>query len=97
MKVSVLLHNYEEYESRRYNGDLHATDTLIDLERAIDLAGLSARQRHYIHDFYVLGYTGEEIGEVEGIGRQAVRNVLKRAETKIQRIYDEWEVAENGI
>lgn len=97
MNVKHLLRTYEELESRRFNGDLVAVETLIDLEYAIDRAGLSARQRHYIHDYYVLGYTGDEIGIIDGVGRQAVRNVLKRAEDAIQKIYDKWEVAENAV
>ena len=93
MNVRSTLSKFEYLESRRYGGDLEAADTLMDLQRAIDHSKLSSRQRLFIHQYYVLGLTGDEIGMIHGIGRHGVANVLRRAERKIQRIVDKWGVA----
>lgn len=91
MNVRSTLNQFEQIESRRYNGSLDASDTLMDLQRAIDATPLTSRQRTYLHLFYVLGMTGDEIGERHNVGRNGVANVLRAAERKIQSTVDGWE------
>lgn len=90
MMVKTLLGQYEYLESRRYAGDLVAVDTLLDLQSAIVQAKLNERQSSFIHLYYVQGYTGDEIGAMHGTSRGNVNNILRRAENRIQTIYDGW-------
>lgn len=90
MNVKHILNQYEHLESRRYAGCLDAVDTLLDLWDAIEKARLTPIQSTYLHLYYVQGYTGNEIGELYGTGRNSVGNTLRRAETRIQAVYDGW-------
>lgn len=90
MNVRFVFQQFEYLESRRYKGDLTASDTLMDLQRAIDATELTDRQRIYLHKFYVLGMTGADIAKEYGIGRNGVSNVIRKAERKIQTIIDGW-------
>ena len=91
MNVKSVFHQFEHLESQRYNGNLDAVDTLMDLQRAVDATPLTGRQRTYLHMFYVLGMTGDEIGQRFNVGRNGVANVIRNAERKIQSTVDGWE------
>lgn len=90
MNVKKILVQYENLESRRFAGNLDATDTLLDLAHAIEVAELTKTQKAYIHYFYVQGFTGEEIGKMFGTTRSSVNDTLRRAEKRIQTVYDGW-------
>lgn len=90
MKVKQLFQQYAYLESRRNDGDLNAVDILIDLDSAIQMSGINDRQRQFIHQHYVQGYTQQEVADSHGVLRTSVANSIKRAESRIQEVYTKW-------
>lgn len=92
--VKKLVKDYYYLKSRReYKGDYGACDILIDLDIAIDIAGLGKRQREAL-EYAKLRYTLEEIGEAMGIAHQTVDEHLKTGFDKIAEIFKVWESIE---
>ncbi len=87
---SLLAQRHALYE-RQFKGDYDAVCALVDLDRAIALAGLTERQAEALMLVYGEDLTQASAGERMGISQQAVDIALDAAITKIQRIYDEWE------
>ena len=71
------------------NGDEDATDDRIDVQRAIDDAGLTDRQREAIELVYFGndgdGMTQEEAGEIMGVHRANVNEYIRHGLAKIRR------------
>ncbi|MGM0836027.1 MAG: sigma factor-like helix-turn-helix DNA-binding protein [Bacillota bacterium] len=88
--VRLLLGDYHALKQRRFAGDYAACDVLIDLERAIELAGLTARQRQALGLVYEADLTQVEAGRRMGISQQAVEQFVKAAEEAIADIYYYW-------
>ncbi len=89
--VRSILSQYHALYERQFKGDYDAVCALVDLDRAIALAGLTARQSEALSLVYGDDLTQASAGERMGITQQAVGIALDAAITKIQRIYDEWE------
>jgi len=87
---SLLAQRHALFE-RQFKGDYDAVCALVDLDRAIALAGLTARQSEALRLVYDNDLTQTDAGEILGTSQQAVGIALDAAITKIQRIYDEWE------
>lgn len=88
---SLLAQRHALYE-RQFKGDYDAVCALVDLDRAITLAGLTERQAEALRLVYGdADLTQASAGERMGISQQAVGVALDAAISKIQRIYDEWE------
>ena len=91
MNVRSLLEQYHALYERQFKGDYDAVCALVDLDRAIALAGLTERQAEALRLVYDADLTQASAVERMGISQQAVGIALDGAITKIQRIYDEWE------
>jgi len=91
--VRSLLAQYHAIHERQFKGDYDAVITLVDLGRAIALAGLTERQTEAITLVYGKDLTQADAGTAMDISQQAVGTTLEAAIAKIQRIYDGW--AEN--
>jgi len=75
---------------RRFAGDYSACDVLIDLERAIELAGLTARQAEALNLVYEADLTQVEAGRRMGIAKNTLNEMLERAEEAIADVYYYW-------
>jgi predicted DNA-binding protein (UPF0251 family) len=75
---------------RRFNGDTAASDILIDLFRAIELAQLTGRQSEALRLVYEEDLTQEDAGKLMGLDKPGVNNLLDRAIEGISEVYYYW-------
>jgi hypothetical protein len=61
--LRILLGDYHALKIRRFNGDTSASDILIDLRKAIELAQLTGRQSEALRLVYEEDLTQEEAGK----------------------------------
>lgn len=93
--VHKLLRDRYFISERRYKGDTAASDILIDLNHAIEIADLSPRQTEAVALVY--GYwqlTQSEAAEVMGISQKQVNKHIKEAVKKIADIFKQWNYGE---
>lgn len=88
--VKLLLADYQKFVSRKRCGDYAAVEVLIDIHKAIELAGLTDRQRQAIELVYFGELTQTEAGERMGIAQKNVNEALDRASEKLADIYYYW-------
>lgn len=88
--VKLLLADYQKFVSRKRCGDYAAVEVLIDIHKAIELAGLTDRQRQAIELVYFGELTQTEAGERMGIAQKNVNEALDRASEKLADIYCYW-------
>lgn len=88
--VKLLLADYQKFVSRKRCGDYAAVEVLIDIHKAIELAGLTDRQRQAIELVYFGELTQAEAGERMGITQQAVDFNLTLSAEKLADIYYYW-------
>ncbi|ATC49830.1 hypothetical protein CLI97_00493 [Bacillus velezensis] len=88
--VKLLLTDYQKFVSRKRCGDYAAVEVLIDIHKAIELAGLTVRQRQAIELVYFGELTQTEAGERMGIAQKNVNEALDRASEKLADIYYYW-------
>ncbi|TXK24535.1 DUF134 domain-containing protein [Bacillus amyloliquefaciens] len=88
--VKLLLADYQKFVSRKRCGDYVAVEVLIDIHKAIELAGLTDRQRQAIELVYFGELTQAEAGERMGISQVSVREYVETASEKIADIYYYW-------
>lgn len=88
--VRLLLADYHALVQRQYAGDYDAVIILADLQRAIDMAALTWRQKSALHYVFIEQWTEEMTAKAIGITRQAVNLYVKLAVTKIADVYEKW-------
>lgn len=88
--MRLLLGDYNALKLRRFNGDYAASDILIDLDTAIDRAGLTERQRQALRLVYFDDLTQEEAGKRMGLAKDSVNHLINRAAKAITEIYYYW-------
>ncbi|WP_254064248.1 sigma factor-like helix-turn-helix DNA-binding protein [Bacillus velezensis] len=86
----MLLADYQKFVSRKRCGDYDAATILIDIHKAIELAGLTDRQRQAIELVYFGELTQTEAGERMGVGQDAVSKLIDGATEKLADIYYYW-------
>lgn len=89
-EAKAILRNYHALVERQYKGDVDAIVTLVDLDVAIKLAKLTARQAEALRLVYVEDLTQKSAGERLDVSREAVSLITEFAITKIQAVYDKW-------
>lgn len=77
-------------KQRRYVGDLNASDTLIDLERAIGMAQLTKRQQEALALVYDVGLTQKQAGAHMGIAQKNISELIERATEELDEVYEMW-------
>ena len=88
--AKVVLSNLHALRQRRYVGDLDASDTLIDFERAVSLARLTARQTEALRWVYDVGLT-QKLAAVEmGVAQANVAELLRHATAELDEVYEMW-------
>lgn len=88
--AKAVLSNYHALRQRRYIGDLGACDTLIDFERAVQKADLTARQEQAISLVYDVGLTQTQAAKIMGISQPNVKAYMNDAIAKIDDVYEYW-------
>jgi hypothetical protein len=63
--LRILLSDYHALINRQYQGDYAAVDILVDLRKAVELAGLTSRQAQALRLVYEEDLTQEEAGHYE--------------------------------
>jgi DNA-directed RNA polymerase specialized sigma24 family protein len=75
---------------RQFQGDYAAVDILVDLRKAVEMAGLTSRQAQALRLVYEEDLTQEEAGRRMGISQQAVDQHISGAIEAISEIYYYW-------
>lgn len=88
--LRILLGDYHALKIRRFNGDTAASDILIDLSTAIEMAQLTGRQRQALRLVYEEDLTQEEAGKRLGIAQNSVSEAVDRALEAISEVYYYW-------
>lgn len=88
--AKAVLSNLHALRQRRYVGDLDASDTLIDFERALGMAQLTARQAEALTLVYDVGLTQKKAAEAMGVSREVVTEHLRKAIAELDEVYEMW-------
>lgn len=86
--AKAILSNYHALIERQYVGDIDAIITLVDLEAAIDRAGLTDRQLEALRLVYDEDLTQADAGKRMGVGQDVVSTHLSAAIKKLDEIYE---------
>ena len=89
-QVKRLLRDYHALKARQYDGDYDAVILLVDLERAIELAGLTERQREALRLVYYEDLTQADAGWEMGLARETIKTYADSAIKKIAEIFEYW-------
>jgi len=92
--VKALLRNRHRLASRRFSGDMAASDIIIDLHSAMNTAGLTERQTEAIAWVYGADLSPADTAKLMGVSRQAVEQFIDAATDKIAKIYQAWDYGE---
>lgn len=88
--AKAILSNLHALKERRYVGDLDASDTLIDFERALVLAKLTKRQSEAIRLVYDVGLTQKAAAAQMGVGQDVVSEHIRKATAELDEVYEMW-------
>lgn len=88
--AKAILSNLHALKERRYVGDLDASDTLIDFERALALAKLTKRQSEAIRLVYDVGLTQKQAAMEMGVTQPTLAEFLKLAAEELDEVYEMW-------
>lgn len=88
--LRILLSDYHSLKVRQYAGDYDATIILADLATAVEMAGLTDRQRQALRLVYEEDLTQEEAGKRMGVHRIVVLEHIEKAIEAISEVYYYW-------
>ena len=88
--AKAVLTNLHALRERRYVGDLDASDTLIDFERAVKAAKLTARQAEAISLVYDVGLSQKAAAAQMGVGQDVVSEHIRKATAELDEVYEMW-------
>ena len=88
--LRILLSDYHALKVRQYSGDYDAVVLLADLTTAIQMAGLTDRQRQAMRLVYEEDLTQEEAGKRMGVHRIVVLEHIEKALEAISDVYYYW-------
>lgn len=93
--AKAILSNLHALRERRYVGDLDASDTLLDFERACEMVQLTKRQLEAIRLVYDGDLTQRKAAEIMRVSFPAISRLLTRAIGEIDEVYLYWELRGN--
>jgi DNA-directed RNA polymerase specialized sigma subunit len=88
-QVKKLLAQSHALYERKFKGDTDAICILLDLNNAIEHAGLTNRQREALYYVYIEDLTQKDAGERMGVTQQAVKIYADNAVDKLAKVYEE--------
>lgn len=89
--VRKLLINANRLEARQFKGVSNATDELLDLATAIELAGLTEKQREALRLVYLEDFTQAEVGLRFATSQANISLHIDAAIRKIAEVYRKWD------
>ena len=92
--VAFLFTDYYSLVERSYLGDYAACDILLDLKKAIKLAGISDREWWAIKYSLIYGYLQEEVSKMTGLSQPTISRDISEGLTKIAKVFSEWNYGE---
>jgi hypothetical protein len=95
--VDALLSDVHRLGARRFErGDYAASDVLIDLDRAIEAARLTPRQREALRLYYIEDMTLEDVGAAMGLasGRKRASRLVITGLNRIAAVFARWNYGE---
>lgn len=84
--ISLIQNKYKIGESRFYKADLSACDMLMDLESIIDKSNLTDKQSYIVENYWIAGFTQEEVARKLGITQQMVEKHSRAIKKKIKKV-----------
>ena len=84
--ISLIQNKMKIGESRFYKADLSASDMLLDLDSIIYKANLTDKQRYILDNYWIAGYTQDEVAKQLGITQQMVEKHSRAIKKKVQKI-----------
>ncbi|MFZ4454313.1 hypothetical protein [Salibacterium aidingense] len=94
--VRKILRDYHALLERQYKGDYDAVVILNDLQRAVDQAQLTRRQRQAVYYVYVRDLTQSDAGKAIGVAQHSLAGLLARAEAEIAAVFEAWAWQDEG-
>lgn len=88
--AKAILSNLHALKERRYVGDLDASDTLIDFERAVALAKLTKRQSEAIRLVYDVGLTQKQAAKIMDVSQPYIVKLISNATDSLSEVYEYW-------
>ena len=93
--VKALLEGYEDLQEKKlFAGKWHLADELMTLDRAIEMADLTDKQRKALRLVYFEYMEHSEASALIGTSRVNVTLHIGAAIKKIANIYEKWEALE---
>ena len=89
-QAKATLARIHEIDSRRFLGDIAASDILIDFQAAVKKAGLTEMQKTAIALVYIDGHTHESAAEHMNVERSTITKAIKSGIQRIDEIYEYW-------
>ncbi|MDP5273210.1 sigma factor-like helix-turn-helix DNA-binding protein [Chengkuizengella axinellae] len=88
--MKKLLQDHHHIAERRYKGDMAASDMLMDLQTAVQLAMLTRRQAEALRLVYVYQMKQKEAAVKMDVTQQAVEQFINGACNRIAGVYKKW-------
>ncbi|WP_232696159.1 sigma factor-like helix-turn-helix DNA-binding protein [Brevibacillus daliensis] len=96
--VDAILRDLHRLRSMRFErGDYAACDILIDLDTAIERAGLTVREREALYYVYERELDTIEAGRAMRISRQRVGQLVYTGLDQIATVYETWNYGEEAV
>lgn len=93
--IGRLLKDFHKLKIRAYErGDLAAVDIRIDLQKAIELANLTDKQKQALDLLYNHDLSLKEAAAILGVDDSTLSRTRKAALNKIAKVYREWKYIE---
>ena len=83
----MIQNKYKIGESRFFKADLSACDTLMDLENIITRANLTDKQKYIMENYWIAGFTQDEVAKRLGITQQMVEKHSRAIKKKVKKYY----------
>lgn len=87
--VSMIQNRYKIGESRFFKADLSACDMLMDLDIILLRSKLTAKQQYILENYWVAGYTQEEVAKTMQITQQMIEKHCRAMKKKMKKILKE--------
>ena len=89
-EAKAILQQLPALDTRRYDGDLSASDTILDFLTACRLANITAQQREALVLLYIEGHTQQSAADMLGIERSTLAKRANKATKALEEVYVYW-------
>lgn len=89
-EAKAILQTLPELDTRRYAGDIAASDTLVDFAAACKKANLTELQKEAIALIYVEGHTQQSAADLLGVERSTLAKRANSGTAALEEIYTYW-------